>query len=82
MAVLKAFEQSKNEAPRHLTNTSATKVTLPFVEGQLRAPATKNWRYQAAVSSLRPNSSIIRSRIRNFWILPVTVMGKSSTNLT
>ena len=38
MAVLKAFEQSKNEAlEQHRTNSSATKVTLPFAEGQLQA---------------------------------------------
>ena len=31
-AVLKAFEQSKAAAMAHLWDTSATKVTLPFVE--------------------------------------------------
>jgi len=36
-AALKAFEASKAAALRHLTDTSATKVTLPFVEEQLRA---------------------------------------------
>lgn len=36
-AVFKAFEQSKHEALTRLTDTSATKVTLPFVEDQLRA---------------------------------------------
>ena len=35
MAVLKAFEQSKSLALAHLADTSATKVTLPFVEEQL-----------------------------------------------
>ncbi|MDB5363056.1 MAG: 4,5-dihydroxyphthalate decarboxylase [Rhodospirillales bacterium] len=34
---MKAFEASKAAALRHLTDTSATKVTLPFVEEQLRA---------------------------------------------
>ena len=34
-AVLKAFEQSKKTAIDHLTDLSATKVTLPFVEEQL-----------------------------------------------
>jgi 4,5-dihydroxyphthalate decarboxylase len=33
--VLKAFEQSKSVALAHLTDTSATKVTLPFVEERL-----------------------------------------------
>lgn len=36
-SVFKAFEKSKQVALRHLTDTSATKVTLPFVEDQLRA---------------------------------------------
>jgi 4,5-dihydroxyphthalate decarboxylase len=36
-AALKAFTLSKAAALRHLTDTSATKVTLPFVEEQLRA---------------------------------------------
>lgn len=36
-AVYKAFEQSKAVALRKLGDTSATKVTLPFVEEQLRA---------------------------------------------
>jgi 4,5-dihydroxyphthalate decarboxylase len=35
-ALLKAFEQSKQVALAKLTDTSATKVTLPFVEEQLR----------------------------------------------
>jgi 4,5-dihydroxyphthalate decarboxylase len=36
-SVLKAFEQSKMLALNALSDTSATKVTLPFVEEQLRA---------------------------------------------
>lgn len=36
-SVFKAFEQSKQVALAHLTDTSATKVTLPFVEDQLHA---------------------------------------------
>ena len=36
-AVLKAFEQSKAIALARLSDTSATKVTLPFVEEQLEA---------------------------------------------
>ena len=35
-AVLKAFEQSKAAAMAHLCDTSATKVTLPFIEEQRR----------------------------------------------
>jgi len=36
-AVYKAFEESKLFAQRRLADTSATKVTLPFVEEQLKA---------------------------------------------
>jgi len=36
-ALLKAFEQSKARALDKLSDTSATKVTLPFVEEQLKA---------------------------------------------
>jgi 4,5-dihydroxyphthalate decarboxylase len=36
-AVMKAFEQSKAVAVAHLSDTSATKVTLPFIEEQLAA---------------------------------------------
>ena len=36
-ALLKAFEQAKAAALAHLADTSATKVTLPFVEEQLAA---------------------------------------------
>ena len=36
-AVAKAFEKSKAVALAKLSDTSATKVTLPFVEEQLRA---------------------------------------------
>jgi 4,5-dihydroxyphthalate decarboxylase len=37
MSVMKAFEKSKAIALHRLTDTSAAKVTLPFVETQLRA---------------------------------------------
>jgi 4,5-dihydroxyphthalate decarboxylase len=37
MAVMKAFEQSKAQALEALSDTSATKVTLPFVEESLQA---------------------------------------------
>ncbi len=39
-AVLKAFEQAKAAALAKLSDTSATKVTLPFVEEQLKAART------------------------------------------
>ena len=34
---MKAFEQSKAAALAHLSDTSVTKVTLPFIEEQLAA---------------------------------------------
>lgn len=37
--------------------------------------------HHAVSSSRTPSSFAIASRIRNFWILPVTVIGKESTNL-
>ena len=37
VAVMKAFEQAKAMALAKLSDTSATKVTLPFVEEQLKA---------------------------------------------
>jgi 4,5-dihydroxyphthalate decarboxylase len=37
VAVMKAFEQSKAAALAHLIDTSATKVTLPFIEEQIAA---------------------------------------------
>jgi 4,5-dihydroxyphthalate decarboxylase len=66
--VAKAFEQSKAHALAQLTDTSATKVTLPFVEEQLRAarqlmgedfwsygvaPNRKCWRPPCATTMLR-----------------------------
>ena len=35
-----------------------------------------------AAAFSRPSSVTLSSRIRNFWILPVTVMGKASTKRT
>ena len=36
-AVYKSFSQAKTKALAHLADTSATKITLPFVEEQLKA---------------------------------------------
>jgi len=58
-AVVKAFEQSKAVALRMLGDTSATKVTLPFVEEQLRAARNLMgedfWPY-----GLEPNRYVLR----------------------
>ncbi|MES2537129.1 MAG: ABC transporter substrate-binding protein [Pseudomonadota bacterium] len=53
-AVQKAFEQSKAAAIEKLSDTSATKVTLPFVEEQLKAArdsmGTDYWSYGVAAN--------------------------------
>jgi 4,5-dihydroxyphthalate decarboxylase len=53
-AVLKAFEQSKQIALDKLSDTSATKVTLPFVEEQLKAArellGNDHWPYGVAAN--------------------------------
>jgi len=36
----------------------------------------------AVFCTLRPSSAMVSSRMMNFWILPVTVIGNASTNLT
>jgi 4,5-dihydroxyphthalate decarboxylase len=57
-AVLKAFERSKSVALAKLGDTSATKVTLPFVEEQLRAAralmGADFWSY-----GLAPNRAVL-----------------------
>jgi 4,5-dihydroxyphthalate decarboxylase len=59
-AVLKAFEQSKAMALARLNDTSATKVTLPFVEEQLKAARALMgpdfWSYGVA-----PNRQVLES---------------------
>ena len=58
VAVFKAFERSKAIAVSKLADTSATKVTLPFVEEQLRAARTLMgedfWSY-----GLEPNRHVL-----------------------
>ncbi|MBV9251355.1 MAG: ABC transporter substrate-binding protein, partial [Acetobacteraceae bacterium] len=62
-ALLKAFERSKAVALDKLGDTSATKVTLPFVEEQLRAARTLMgegfWSY-----GLAPNRHVLESFLR------------------
>jgi 4,5-dihydroxyphthalate decarboxylase len=54
MALYKAFTAAKDLALARLTDTSATKVTLPFVEEQLRAARALMgpdfWSYGAAAN--------------------------------
>ncbi len=62
-AVTKAFEQSKAVALRKLGDTSATKVTLPFVEEQLEAArllmGEDFWSY-----GLEPNRHVLERFLR------------------
>ena len=63
-AVLKAFEQAKAAALAKLSDTSATKVTLPFVEEQLKAArelmGQDFWSYGVA-----PNRHVIEAFLRH-----------------
>jgi 4,5-dihydroxyphthalate decarboxylase len=62
--VAKAFEQAKSVALAQLADTSATKVTLPFVEEQLRAArqllGTDFWSY-----GLEPNRKVLDTFLRH-----------------
>ena len=68
-------------------------VTMRTVEGHLTSvfakldvrsraelPRRARSRRQAAARRPSPSSATAISRIRNFWTLPVTVIGKASTN--
>jgi 4,5-dihydroxyphthalate decarboxylase len=59
VAITKAFERSKTIALTKLSDTSATKVTLPFVEEQLgaarRLMGEDFWSY-----GLEPNREVLR----------------------
>lgn len=63
-AVLKAFEQAKAAALDKLADTSATKVTLPFVEEQLKAARESMgqdyWSYGVA-----PNRATLEAFVRH-----------------
>ncbi|HEY2184049.1 MAG TPA: ABC transporter substrate-binding protein, partial [Xanthobacteraceae bacterium] len=64
MAVFKAFQQSKAKCLEALEDTSATKVTLPFVEEQLRAArelmGDDFWSY-----GLAPNRNVLETFLRH-----------------
>lgn len=64
MALLKAFEQSKSMALAKLADTSATKVTLPFIEEQLcRARSLMGddfWPY-----GIEPNRHVLEQFLRH-----------------
>jgi hypothetical protein len=57
--------------------------TIRLENGDILMAAPWGPRRQAVsirAAAWRPSSSMLISRIRNFWILPVTVVGKASTN--
>lgn len=60
VAVLKAFERSKRAAIAHLADTSATKVTLPFIEESLantrRLMGADYWAY-----GIEPNRHVLNT---------------------
>ena len=64
VAVMKAFEQSKAQALEALSDTSATKVTLPFVEESLQAARDLMghdfWAY-----GLEPNRKTLETFLRH-----------------
>ena len=68
VAVFKAFEQSKALALAHLADTSATKVTLPFVEEQLAATrelmGEDFWPYGVAPTARRWRRSCVTTTAR------------------
>jgi 4,5-dihydroxyphthalate decarboxylase len=63
-AVFKAFEQSKAHCLEELTDTATTKVTMPFVEEQLRAArelmGDDFWSY-----GLAPNRKVLETFLRH-----------------
>ncbi len=65
-AVMKAFEQAKALALELLSDTSATKVTLPFVEEQLKAAregmGDDYWSY-----GVEPNLSTLETFLRHHY---------------
>ena len=65
-AVLKAFEQAKAKCLEALEDTAASKVTLPFVEDQLRAArefmGNDFWSY-----GLAPNRKVLETFLRHHY---------------
>lgn len=59
-----------------LSPRCAPPATLAQERGAAPSSQSRPWR-----SASRRISSMLTSRMRNFWILPVTVIGNSSTNL-
>lgn len=63
MALLKAFDRSKAAALAHLSDTSATKVTLPFIEERL-AEARETMGREFWPYGLEPNRTALATFLR------------------
>lgn len=76
-AVLKAFEQAKAAALAKLNDTSATKVTLPFVEEQLKAArellGPDHWSYGIAANRRTLEAFLKRHHREGLSSRPVAV---------
>ena len=63
-ALFKAFDASKAQALAHLTDVSATKVTMPFVEENLRA-ARKLMGWDFWPYGIEPNRHVLESFLKH-----------------
>ncbi|MBZ0141196.1 MAG: ABC transporter substrate-binding protein, partial [Pseudorhodoplanes sp.] len=63
-AVMKAFEQAKAAALAHLEDTAATKVTLPFVEEQIKA-ARDLMGHDSRSYGVAPNRHVLESFLKH-----------------
>jgi len=57
-------------------------TTVDAVKGCQGTPRRPLFLFHAVFAAFSPSFSSTASRIKNFWILPVTVIGNSSTNST
>src|SRR5690606_6252087 len=91
-AGIQALKGATQSGFRHLLNIELVHRLVVLAHGSLsfffisrgpaasRALSSQARKHQDSVTVTRTSSMLI-SRIRNFCILPVTVIGKSSTNL-
>ena len=74
-----------SSAPRRsrLIHSRLRRLRVPSLTPTLSLPLEAEGVPPYAVFSIfNPSSAIVASRILNFWILPVTVIGKPSTKRT
>jgi FAD binding domain len=72
----------RHYAARSASNTRNLRTARAPAHRRQAALATYATPLQAVLSVPRPSSWIIRSRMTNFWTLPVTVIGNASTKRT